>query len=232
MRTNYSTKKVIFVATLAAISVVFGLFEIPLGLPWLKLDVSEIAILVAAIVVGYKGAFSLILIRGILRQGLQGDLFIPHEMIGELIAVMASLIILGSYYVITKWIKTYKAPLLLESVVDPKPVSKKEFLSVVVGVTATLTVLLIILNIFILTPIYLSAFDALMGFFGFQQFHFTIFTLVKDPGMKNIFGIDLSSWKLYVTYILTNYGLLNLSKGLLTTMLFLPIKSRLEKVEL
>lgn len=232
MRTNYSTKKVIFVATLAAISVVFGLFEIPLGLPWLKLDVSEIALLVAAVVVGYKGAFTLIIVRGILRQGLQGDLFIPHEMVGELIAVMASLIILGSYYLISKMIKTHKAPLLLESIVDPKPVSKKEFFSVVIGVTTTLTVVLITLNIFVLTPIYLSSFDASTSMFGFSQFHFTAFTMMKDPSMNNIFGVDLSNWNLYIAYIITNYGLLNVSKGLITTMLFLPIKSRLEKVEL
>lgn len=232
MRTNYSTKRLIFVATLAAISVVFGLFEIPLGLPWLKLDVSEIAILVAAVVVGYKGAFSLVLVRGIFRQAIQGDLFMPTELVGELIAILASAIILGSYFMISKLIQTHKKPLLLEAVVDPKPLSLKETLFVSIGVTLALTIVLVGLNILVLTPIYLSTYDAVFSFFGFNQFHLTVFTLLEDPGMANIFGVDLSNWGLYLTYIITNYTLLNVSKGLLTTLLFLPIKSRLEKVEL
>ncbi|PKK86826.1 MAG: hypothetical protein CVV63_03465, partial [Tenericutes bacterium HGW-Tenericutes-8] len=99
-------------------------------------------------------------------------------------------------------------------------------------VTTTLTIVLVTLNIFVLTPIYLSTYDAVFSFFGFEQFHFTVFSLLEDPGMSNIFGVDLSNWGLYLTYIITNYTLLNVSKGLLTTLLFLPIKSRLEKVEL
>lgn len=232
MRTNYSTKRLLFVATLAAISVVFGLFEIPLGLPWLKLDVSEIAILVAAIVIGYKGAFSLVLVRGIFRQTIQGDLFLPTELVGELIAIIASCIILGAYFLISKMIKTHKQPLLLEAVVDPKDVSIKEFLWISIGVTLSLTVALVTLNIFILTPIYLSTYDAVFNIFGFEHFHFSVFTLLSDPGMSSIFGMDLSNWGLYLAYIITNYTILNVTKGILTTMLFLPIKSRLQKVEL
>ena len=232
MKSNYTTKRLIFVATLAAISVVFGLIEIPLGLPWLKLDISELAILITAIVVGYKGAFTLVFVRGILRQFFQGHLFMPEELVGELIAVLASTVILGSYFVISKILKTHKRPLLLEAVVEPKDVSLKELLSVTIGVTASLTIILVVLNIFFLTPIYLSTFDAVYGFFGFTQFHVTVFTLLDDPGMASIFGIDLSNWTLYLTYIISNYTLLNVSKGLITTLLFLPIKSRLQKVEL
>jgi riboflavin transporter len=117
-------------------------------------------------------------------------------------------------------------------VVDPHMVTLKEVIVIVVGLTVSLTVIMITLNIFILTPIYLSAYDALFGFFGFSSFHITAFTLLNDPGMANIFGVDLSNWNLYVTYIVANYTLLNVAKGLITSMLFLPIKSTLEKVEL
>lgn len=232
MRTNYSIKKLIFIASLAAISVVFGLIEIPLGLPWLKLDVSELAILVAAVVIGYKGAFTLVFIRGVFRQMFQGHLFMPTELVGEAIAMIASTVILLTYYGISKAIKTHRKPLILEAVVDPQPISKKELVSVVGGITISLTLILITLNIFILTPIYLSTFDAVFGFFGFERFYLTVFPLLNDPGMANIFGVDLSNWNLYVTYIVTNYAVLNLVKGLITSLLFLPIKSTLEKVEL
>jgi riboflavin transporter len=232
MRTNYSIKKLIFIASLAAISVVFGLIEIPLGLPWLKLDVSELAILVAAVVIGYKGAFGLVLVRGIFRQAFQGQLFMPTELVGEAIAMIASTVLLLTYYGLSKAIKTYRKPLILEAVVDPHMVTLKEVIVIVVGLTVSLTVIMITLNIFILTPIYLSAYDALFGFFGFSSFHITAFTLLNDPGMANIFGVDLSNWNLYVTYIVANYTLLNVAKGLITSMLFLPIKSTLEKVEL
>jgi len=232
MRTNYSIKKLIFIASLAAISVVFGLIEIPLGLPWLKLDVSELAILVAAVVIGYKGAFGLVFVRGIFRQAFQGQLFMPTELVGEAIAMIASTVLLLTYYGLSKAIKTYRKPLILEAVVDPQMVSFKEVIVIVAGLTVTLTVVMITLNIFILTPIYLSTYDALFGFFGFSSFHITVFTLLNDPGMANIFGVDLSNWNLYVTYIVANYTLLNVAKGLITSMLFLPIKSTLEKVEL
>lgn len=232
MRTNYSIKKLIFIASLAAISVVFGLIEIPLGLPWLKLDVSELAILVAAVVIGYKGAFGLVLIRGIFRQAFQGQLFMPTELVGEAIAMIASTVLLLTYYGLSKAIKTYRKPLILEAVVDPKMVTLKEVIVIVAGLTVSLTVVMITLNIFILTPIYLSTYDALFQFFGFETFHFTAFTLLNDPGMADVFGADLSNWNLYVTYIVANYTLLNVAKGLITSMLFLPIKSTLEKVEL
>jgi riboflavin transporter FmnP len=232
MRTNYSIKKLIFIASLAAISVVFGLIEIPLGLPWLKLDVSELAILVAAVVIGYKGAFSLVLIRGIFRQAFQGQLFMPTELVGEAIAMIASTVLLLTYYGLSKAIKTYRKPLILEAVVDPKVIKPKEVIVIIAGLTLSLTVIMITLNIFILTPIYLSTYDVVFGFFGFSSFHITVFTLLNDPGMANIFGVDLSNWNLYVTYIIANYTLLNVAKGLITSMLFLPIKSTLEKVEL
>ncbi len=232
MRTNYSTKKLIFIASLAAISVVFGLIEIPLGLPWLKLDVSEVAIMVAAVVVGYKGAFLLVIVRGFFRQALQGQLGMPTELVGEAIAMIASTVLLLTYYGLSKAIKTYRKPLILEAVVEPKALSTKEIVVIVGGLTLSLTVVLIGLNILILTPIYLSTYDAMFGFFNFNQFHLTVFTLLNDPGMANIFGVDLSNWNLYVTYIVANYALLNLAKGLITSMVFLPIKSTLEKVEL
>lgn len=232
MRTNYRLKKLIFIASLAAISVVFGLIEIPLGLPWLKLDVSELAILVAAVVIGYKGAFGLVIIRGLFRQAFQGQLFIPTELVGEAIAVIASSVLLLTYYGLSKALKTYRKPLIFEAVVDPKAITAKEILVIVGGLTVSLTVIMITLNIFVLTPIYLSTYDALFQFFGFETFHFTAFTLLNDPGMSNVFGADLSSWSLYVTYIVANYTLLNVAKGFITSMLFLPIKSTLEKVEL
>jgi riboflavin transporter FmnP len=232
MRTNYRLKKLIFIASLAAISVVFGVIEITLGLPWLKLDVSELAILVAAVVIGYKGAFGLVIIRGLFRQAFQGQLFMPTELVGEAIAVIASSVILLTYYGLSKALKTYRKPLIFEAVVDPKSITAKEILVIVGGLTVSLTVIMITLNIFVLTPIYLSTYDALFQFFGFEAFHFTAFTLLNDPGMSNVFGADLSSWNLYVTYIVVNYTLLNVAKGFITSMLFLPIKSTLEKVEL
>ena len=232
MRTNYSTKKLIFIASLAAISVVFGLIEIPLGLPWLKLDVSEVAIMVAAVVVGYKGAFLLVFIRGLFRQTLQGQLGMPTELVGEAIAMIASTVLLLTYYGLSKAIKTYRKPLILEAVVEPKALSTKEIVVIVGGLTLSLTVVLIGLNILVLTPIYLSTYDAMFDLFSFSQYHLTVFTLLEDPGMADIFGVDLSNWNLYVTYIVANYALLNLAKGLITSMVFLPIKSTLEKVEL
>ncbi|VEU82604.1 ECF transporter S component [Acholeplasma hippikon] len=228
-------KKMIYLVTLTAISIVLGLFEIPLGLPWLKIDLSEIVILLSVIIIGPKETFVVILFRGFFRQFLQGEILILDQVFGELVAVVASSTLVLSYLAIGKLTGRLHKPMLEECIVDNTRMKFKEYLLFIVGMTLALSTVMILLNIFFITPIYISIY---MYYYPgaaastLSQFHFSIFTLIKDPGMSNVFGADLSNMSAYLAYIIGNYALLNVAKGILTSVIFLPAKERIEKMKI
>lgn len=224
-------KKMVYIVTLAAVSVVLSLFEIPLGLPWLKLDLSEIVILTAFIMMGFKETVVVVLIRGFMRQFIQGDILVPTELWGEFIAMMASMILLTSFILFSKIFKREEEPLFTRKACVVKKITTTEFIVTLVGTTVILTFVMIAINILFTTPIYLSLY-AQLGVLNLNGFHFSVFTLLDDPGMTNIFGIDLSNWNNYLTYIIANYALLNVAKGILTSLIFIPLRESLIRLDL
>lgn len=225
---HYLIKKMIYLVTLTAISVVLGLFEIPLapGVDWLKLDLSEVIVLITFMILGFKNTFILIILRGITRQFIQGDILIPTELWGEVIALIASLTLVGSYYLLSRLLGRHDKP-LFNAAYSSEPFKFWESIVIIFGVTIILSLVLLLSNIFVTTPVYLSLLSSYSGVIQLNGFHFTVFSLLEDPGMMNVFGLNLSSWEAYTTFILVNYGLLNVSKGLLTTLITLPLRERL-----
>ncbi|MFA5692541.1 MAG: ECF transporter S component [Acholeplasmataceae bacterium] len=232
MEKNWRIKEMLYIVTFAALAVVLSLFEIPLGLPWLKIDLSEIVVLVAFISIGFNKTLLIILIRGLLRQFIQGDILVPTELWGEVIAMIASITLMASFYVISKIYNREEKPLFRRKECNVTKISPSEFIITVIGVTVVLSLVMIILNIFITTPIYLSLYAYFLEIIPLEGFHFTVFTLLDDPGMTNVFGVDLSNWKLYLTYIIANYALLNVSKGIITSIIFIPIRESLYHMNL
>lgn len=234
-RNHLVLKKMIYLVTLTAISIVLGLFEIPLGLPWLKLDLSEVVILLSVIILGPKETFLVVLLRGFFRQFFQGDIFMIDQLFGELVAVIASSTLVLSYILFGKLTKSYHKPMFEECIVDQKKMKISHYIIYIIGMTSILATVMIVLNILFITPIYISIY--LYTYPGaaastLSGFHFSIFTLINDPGMTNVFGMNISTMDAYLAYIIGNYALLNISKGILTTIIFLPAKERIEKIHL
>jgi len=236
MESRMRLKKSLYIVSLASAASVLGLFEIPMGLPWLKIDLSEVVILISAITIGYKGAFGVIGVRSIIRRLTLG--FLPSEIIGELIAVVASLVILFAHYLATRLSKTHRAPLIYEIPVERPRFSLKETLITMVVITFSLAVVLLVFNFLVATPLYLSVLNALeLRAFPTTTIHFTVFTFFKDPGilvMLEAFGVTLEEPYLpsFFVYILVMYAPLNIGKGVTTSLVYMLLKPRIMQIEL
>ncbi|MCF7933148.1 MAG: hypothetical protein K9K93_08260 [Acholeplasmataceae bacterium] len=236
MEKNVRLKKSLYIVSLASVASVLGIFEIPMLVPWLKIDLSEVVVLVSAIVVGYKGAFGVIGLRSLVRRLALG--FLPSEIIGELIAVVASLVILGAYYLASKLAKTHRAPLMYEIPIEKPKVTLKETLITTGIITFSLAFVLLMFNFFIATPLYLSVLGRFeLPFADIKTIHFTVFTFLKDPAIMDLliaFDVNLDEPYLssFFLYIMVMYAPLNISKGITTTLVFLLIKPRLQYLEL
>jgi len=249
---NYlKLKKMLFIVVLSTIAIVLGVIELPMILPWLKLDLSEVIILVAVLVVGYKGAFSVVFLRAFGRRiyKLIAPALIPTVvvedpimgLIGEMIAIIASTIIILAYYFISKKLKTHRKPLLEVVDVERNKVTIKEIIFVTLTITFALSVVLVTFNFFIGTPLYFSYFAVLLG--AMDKVHLTAFGFVGDPNLGNavdiissIFGSQTRIFEpnlnAFLIYNLVSYVPFNLGKGLLTSFVFLALKPRIQKLEL
>lgn len=220
-------KKMLYVVSLAAVSIVLSLVEIPwLIVPafsFLKIDFSEIAILVALLVLGTKETFFVILVRSIVRRLFTG--FAPDELVGELLAAFASLAIILGYNIARKILKTNEKPLFYEVSVNNDKVGKKEFIITTLTISLSLTIILWAINFFFTTPFYFSYFAAL-GPEGeiVGRLHFTVFTWIPNPAFETYLG--------FLWFTLIGYIPFNLTKGILMSIIFLVIKPRIKYLEL
>ena len=83
-----------------------------------------LAILVALFVLGTKETFYVIIIRTIARRLFRG--FDPGDVMGEMIAAVASIAIVIGYKVALKLLKIQEKPLLMEVPVNHNKISIKE----------------------------------------------------------------------------------------------------------
>lgn len=84
--------KIIIIAFLTALGAVLQLIEIPYIIPFLKIDLSELVILIAA-VFGFWIAFSVVILKALIAF-----LINPGDPIGILALLLGSFIILVSFY--------------------------------------------------------------------------------------------------------------------------------------
>lgn len=95
MSTNYNKiKKLTLICMLVSLSLVLGLIEIPYPLaPWLKIDISEVIILLTINVLGYRYAIFGIFFRSIIRYFITQQTNIPVVFFGESIAIFNSILL-------------------------------------------------------------------------------------------------------------------------------------------
>jgi len=220
-------KKMLYVVSLAAVSIVLSLIEIPwLIVPafaFLKIDFSEIAILVALLVLGTKETFLVVLVRSIVRRLFRG--FAPDELVGELLAVFASFSIILGYNLARRFLKMKEKPLFYEVSVNNDKITKKEFIVTTLTITLCLTLILWAVNFLFTTPFYFSYFAALntegqiVG-----TLHFSVFTWIPNAMFESI--------RSFLWFTLVGYIPFNLTKGILMSVIFLMIKPRLKYLEL
>jgi len=212
MENRMRLKKMLYTVSLASVATVLGIFEIPMFLPFLKIDLSEVVVLVALIVIGYKGAFSIVLIRSFFRPIILGNMLLSTYM-GELIAIIA----------------------IYEIGIDKPKVTIKEYIATIGAMVLALTLIMATFNFFIGVPLYGSIF--LFEFVGNSQIHFHIFSFVKDPMMLGVvqqIGFNYESLTLsnMLLFILIGFSPLNISKAITTALIVLLIKPRLQYLEL
>lgn len=135
------TRKLVLSAGLAALGVILGLLEIPYPLaPWLNLDLSEIVVIMAISILGFKSALFVCVCKffvSILFKGPVGPIAI-----GQITALIASLTICCVYYFLSKYIKF-----------------EKEWISYVINMMVTMLIfafVMFILNYLFVTPTYLT----------------------------------------------------------------------------
>ena len=234
MENRMRLKKMLYTVSLASVATVLGIFEIPMFLPFLKIDLSEVVVLVALIVIGYKGAFSIVLIRSFFRPIILGNMLLSTYM-GELIAIIASLVLISTYILVNKILKVNTKPLIYEIGIDKPKVTIKEYIATIGAMVLALTLIMATFNFFIGVPLYGSIF--LFEFVGNSQIHFHIFSFVKDPMMLGVvqqIGFNYESLTLsnMVLFILIGFSPLNISKAITTALIVLLIKPRLQYLEL
>lgn len=221
MENRFLIKKMLYIVSLASMSVVLSLIEIPwLPIPplgaFLKLDFSEVIILFSVLVLGYKDTFIVILIRTIGRRLFRGFGF--DDWVGEMLAVSASLSIMLAYYTATTILKNKQRPLIYEVPAFKEPLKIKNIFVTVSMVTIFLTVILTTVNFFFGTPMYLS-------FYMSEYIIFEPFTLVKEFSM-------FSSMKDYLLFCLAAYVPFNLVKGIIISLVFVLLQPRIKYLDL
>jgi riboflavin transporter FmnP len=223
----------LYVVSLAAVSIVLGFIEIPWPIvtgpfsPFVKLDFSEIAILIAIYVLGTKEAFLVVLVRTLARRIYKG--FEPADLVGELLAMTASFALILGFHIIRKLLGNKEKPIIYEVSVNGTKIKPKEWIiSLIINMTL-LPVFMIIINYFIGTPLYLSLF----GLSESGAFHPTIFTFIKDAKVYSMFGYNVQfNLTNFFWFVVVSYTPFNMVKAALVTVLFLLIKPRMKYLEL
>lgn len=216
-----TTRQMMYIVIFSTLAIVIGMFEIPVGIIGVKLDLSEVIILAAYLMIGFKNVSFVIILRSVVRillpakTGIEADLL--WKLLGEVIAIVASYLIVFSY-MLTKVITRQKQDALIKNQlsIDTGETVETKLLTLIIAPVITsilLTAGMTLFHTVITMPMYLSGNE-----------HFTIFSLLKDPqyNQTSIYSIIKS--------ILIMFGLVNVVKGTLSPLIFLFIKPQLEKM--
>lgn len=141
MRSN-KVQKMVIVAMLAAIATVLQFFDIPIipAFPFLKIDFSDIPIMISMFIFGPAAGIATAFIRSTLHLVLTG--LSPQNMVGDIASFFATCVFtLPMYYFFNKGSEK----------------RSNKVLGVTTGILS-LTVFMSIANYFVITPIYLNLF--------------------------------------------------------------------------
>ncbi|MGX7023551.1 ECF transporter S component [Vagococcus hydrophili] len=132
------TEKMVVAALLASFSYLLLLVEIPVlpGFNWLKLDFSDVPILIGTFVLGPIGGIVIAFIRSTLNFVLRGGDIL--SLIGNITGFLASVIMLLPIYLMMK-----------------KETSNKNLVTGMTISTIALTIFMSIANYFVITPLYM-----------------------------------------------------------------------------
>ncbi len=220
MSTKLNLKRVVYIVALAAISIILGLFEIPWFVisgpfaSFLRLDFSEVAILVALITLGYKDTLMVVILRSFVRLSFKG--FIPENIIGDMISMIASLSIILGFFMATKIRHIKTTPYLIEVPSDDVKLNYKNYVVFGFFITLSLSLFMVILNFFVTTPLLLS-------YYGFtEKLTFHVFDFVAQTE----YSIQSFLWAVIISY--TPF---NIVKGISVMVIFLIIWPRLKYIE-
>lgn len=217
---NEALKKSVLTAIFAALAVVIGFIQIPWPpAPYLAIDFSEVIILACFITLGFKYASIAIVLRSATRLliGLTTTVssFIPY--FGEVIAIIASVVIILSYMLITYITKTNHKPLFGQKEDNPE---KTPFVKHIINISFVMlvfSIIMVALNFLVSVPIYIS---------GGSHIFFT--TIIKDPQYA---FLGTTVWA-YTVGIVSVYLPFNLIKGILTMVVFELVHYRLKQMEI
>lgn len=230
------TKKLTLMAALTAISIIVGFIEIPWpAAPFLKIDFSEVVILISLLFLGFPRTIVIVILRSLLRQ-----ILLPKggeaPFIGEFMAIYSSFALMIFYQLITGvtktklscildhnknvrclteddpafFISTDKPKFRLEPFKYQNPPIWKHILHVSF-VVVMFTIMLVSFNFFFAIPINLSYTGSA------ENTHFFFTSFVKDP---NFFFFTKGNIGLYLKEILVLLVPFNLVKSLVVMIAF------------
>lgn len=223
-KSSFTTKQLMYVVTMSALAIVVGIFEIPFGISGVKFDLSEVVILLTYLLIGFKGTSLVIIFRSLVRfvlpakTGAEAEIII--KFIGELIAVFASFLIVSAFILTKKILKEKQKPLLVAVPATNKPTSLKMY---IVGTTLMTTFLLVGVTIFHLLftmPIYMSV---VINPNPAGKIYLFITPFLKDPFYSDTI-------KTILLFIIAEFAVLNIVKGILSSIVFLVVKPRIENI--
>ncbi len=221
-KTQKELLRVVFAAVLAALALVVGYIEIrwPIA-PWLKLDFSEVVILITFILIGFKHSLGVIVIRSVIRWLISADSTnVPFPFFGETVAIVASIMLVLVYYLISSLLRNNdfirkKATDKVE--IDASLVKKERITYIVkdiVGIiliTIIMATFMVVLNFFVVTPSFAS------------QGAYPFFTSFVNSGKYDALIGGSGYWK-YGIFVVSVYGPFNLLKFASVMFLFTLIK--------
>ncbi len=121
---------------------------------FLRLDFSEVAILVALITLGYKDTLMVVILRSFVR--LRISKIYSENIIGDMISMIASLSIILGFFMATKIRHIKTTPYLIEVPSDDVKLNYKNYVVFGFFITLSLSLFMVILNFFVTTPLLLS----------------------------------------------------------------------------
>jgi riboflavin transporter FmnP len=222
MRNKIHLKRMVYIVALASISIILALFEIPWFIPsgpfaaFLRLDFSEVVILVSIVTLGYKDTMYVIILRSLVRIAFKG--FPIDEMIGEFIALNASFSIMFGFFMASIIIKKKIKPLFLEVPTSHHVLKTYEAIVYVLMISVSLSLYMIVINYTFTTPLLLSYY----GIFG-SQLHFTLFSFIPDT--------EAFTFSTFFIAVVISYTPFNLVKAISVTIIFNIIWPRLKYIE-
>lgn len=208
-------KLMVLTAIFAALSIVVGFVEIPWPpMPFLKIDFSEVIILIALLTIGFPRTVVVIVLRSLVREFLAPKPFEPIPIIGEVMAILGSIVIISLYRMIFSRKKEPTSTFDLFCLSKQEPPLRKILKSTLVAIG--FSIFMTALNFFLTVPLFLS---------GTEHIHFVSF--VNDPAFA---FVTENNYLTYTIYIVSFFLPFNLVKGALTMLVFDVLKIGLSQL--